>query len=122
MWFQCTWIIIYCLNLISIIVVCQTIIQYLQNKPLGLQTLLDLLVIDLLKILIISNSVITAVVVMSRFHILFPKVFLPPSFVWIKFCTLSYYFFYLVLCVNHTITCILRVISVLFVGYMVKTQ
>ena len=121
MWFPFIWIIIYCLNLAAIIGVCLTIIQYLRNKPLGLQTLLDLLVIDLLKILIMTNSTITAVVVISRFHILYPDTCLPPSLVWIKFCTLTYYFFYLVMCGNHTITCILRVISVLFVGYMVDT-
>jgi hypothetical protein len=122
MWFQIMWIIIYLLNLIAISVICLTICQYLEHKPLGLQTLLDLLVTDLLKIVILSNSVITSVIVISRFHILFPTICLPPNIAWIKFCTLSYYFFYLMMVLNHTITCIVRVISVLFVGYMVQTQ
>jgi hypothetical protein len=87
------WIFMFCLVLITLTVVCFTIYQYLEHKPLGFQTILDVLVIDLLKIVIISNSVITSVVIISRFHVLFPAIFLPPNIVWIKVCTLTYYFF-----------------------------
>ena len=122
MWFHCIWIIIYCLNLTAIIVVSRTIIQYLQNKPLGLQTLQDLLVVDLLRVQTILSSAITFVVVISGLHVMFPAVFLPPNLTWIRICTLTYYFFYLLLCANHTVTCILRIISLVFVGFMVQPQ
>ena len=113
------WILPFCLNQAATVTVSYVIMLYLKHKPLGQQTLFDLLLHDQLMVVIFSTSVFSSVIVLSRFHAAFPAIFLPPNMVFIKILCLTYYFCYVVLCINHILTFILRIISVLFVGYLV---
>ena len=116
------WILLFCLNQAAIVIVSSVIMLYLKHKPLGHQTLFDLLLHDLLKVVIISTSIFTSVIVLSRLHAAFPGTFLPPNIALVQMLCLTYYFFYVLLYINQSITCILRIISVLCVGYLVMAR
>ena len=113
------WILPLCLNQAATVTVSYVIIVYLKHKPLGQQTLFDLLLHDLLIVVIFSTSVFSSVIFLSRFHAAFPAIFLPPNLIFTKVLCLTYYFSYVVLCINQILTFILRIISVFFVGYLV---
>ena len=120
--FHLMWAFIFCLNQVSIVFLCGIILHYLRCKPLGKQTLFDLLIQDLLRTVIGSTSVFTAVVVLSQFNSAFPEVFLPQNLTLTKTACLAYYFSTLFLTIQFTSTCAIRIISVTLVGYLVTNS
>ena len=114
------WVFIFCLNQALIIFLCGIILHYLRYKPLGKQTLFDLLIQDLLRTVMGSTSVFTAVVVLSQFIIAFPEICFPQNLTLTKTACLAYYFFTLFLNIQLGMTCAVRIISIILVGYLVR--
>ena len=119
MFFHLFWALLFCVNQIAITLVAHLILSYLKQKPLGHQTLFDLLVSDLLWTIIVATNVFTAVIILSRLNAAFPHIFLPQNFNLTRICCLIYYFFYILSCVNTTLTSAVRIVSVVWVGFLV---
>jgi hypothetical protein len=121
MFFHLSWAFIFVLNQLAIAFVCGLIILYLRNKPLGFQTLFDLLVQDLLRTVIASTSVSSFVLALSQINAAFADLMLLRNETLAQLLSLAFYFSYLFLTLHLTLTCIVRIISVIWVGYLVIT-
>ncbi len=116
------WAFVFCLNQIAIIFLCGIILHYLRYKPLGQQTLFDLLIQDLLKTVIGSSSVFTVVIILSQLNSAFPEILMPQNLTLAKAACLAYYFSTLFLIIQFTLTCAIRLICVIWIGYLVTNS
>jgi hypothetical protein len=69
-----------------------------------------------------SSSVFTVVIILSQLNSAFPETLLPQNLTLAKAACLAYYFSTLFLIIQFTLTCAIRLICVIWIGYLVTNS